>query len=597
MGNDAAGKNGSRKIAAVFLLLLFSVGDLLAQVNFTAGANRTTIGKNEQFTVEFKINSRGNNFEAPSFENFRVLGGPNTSQSTYMDNQGMRMNISYSYVLMPMETGVFQIGPARITVDGKVYSTEPIKITVQQTSPRAGDPNDPYSIAAKSAFLRILTSNRSIYQGEPFVASYKLYFKTDIGRPEMLDEPDFTGFFKEDINLNRIETQTDTYEGEMYTTGIIRQMVLIPQKSGSIRPGLVEVRIPTQVPSNRRDFFGRRISQTVNQTATENFPGITVKPLPENGKPSDFSGAVGDFSMDVSVSRKELTANESVTLKIKISGRGNIKLVDAPEPEIPSAFEVYDPKSTENISINASGMSGSKTYEYLLIPRYGGTYKIPEIQFSYFDPGSGSYKTLKSESYEITVTGAPAQPGQASGGIANTPQEEVNFIGKDILYIKTRPGNFQKRDHAFLGSSLFYTLAGGTGLVSLGMLAFFFFAANRKTDYTKQRQGKAGKVARKHLREAKKELDKGQKDEFYLALSTALWGYFSDRFNIPQSKMNKDVIQEELRSRNIEEQLAERVLQMMNRAEMARFTSMAPSAPAEDYKETAQLITEIESRL
>ncbi len=580
------------------ITLILSLAQSKAQISFKANANRTTVGRNEQFTVEFKVNSKGNNFQAPGFDGFRVLGGPNTSYSSYMDNYGMRFNVSYSYVLQPRNEGTYEIGPASIEVDGETYRTKPLTITVQKGSPRAEDPNDPYSVAASNAFLRILSSKTSVYQGEPLVASYKLYFKTDIGRPELLDEPDFTGFYKDNVEIKRINTNRDTYQGETYTTGVIRQVVLIPQRSGTMRPGLVEVRIPTQVPSNRRDFFGRRVTQTINQTASENFPSIKVKPLPEAGKPSNFGGAVGQYTMDVSLSRKELSANESVTLKITVKGDGNLKLVDIPAPEIPNAFEAYDPKFAEKINIGAFGMKGSKTFEYLLIPRYGGTYKIPPVKFSYFDPRTERYETLSSEEFEVKVTGAPAQPGQSNtGGIAASPQEDVNFIGKDILYIKTDPGTFSRVGDSFLGSTLFYGMAGGLGIGMAGMLLFFFAVSNRQTDVAKMRQTKAGKVARKHLKEAHQKLQAHEQDAFYNALSTALWGYFSDRFNIAQSKMSKDIIREELLTRNIEESLAARTIDMMNRAELARFTSAGVSDPHTDYEETAQLITQIESKL
>ncbi|HCQ16183.1 MAG: hypothetical protein CMI36_07375 [Owenweeksia sp.] len=583
----------------ILLVILLAFNALLvqAQVSFKANANRTTVGKNEQFTVEFKANSKGNNFQAPSFEGFRVLGGPNTSVSSYMDNYGMRFNVSYSYVLQPREVGTYEIGPASMEIDGETYRTQPLTITVEQSSPRANDPDDPYSVAASNAFLRVITSKTSVYQGEPLVASYKLYFKTNISRPELLDEPDFTGFYKDNVDLKRIDTEQDMYQGERYTTGIIRQVVLIPQRSGSIRPGLVEVKIPTQVPSNRRDFFGRRVTQTINQTASENFPTINVKPLPEAGKPSGFAGAVGRYTMDVSLSRNELSANESVTLKITIKGEGNLKLLDVPTPEIPNAFEAYDPKFSEKINVGAYGMNGSKTFEYLLIPRYGGTYKIPPVEFSYFDPRTERYETIRSEEFEVKVSGAPAQPGQTNGGIAASPQEDVNFLGKDILYIKTNPGNLQRAGESFLGSVFFYGILGGIGLSMAGMLVFFFAVSNRQTDIAKVRQTKAGKVARKHLKEAHQQLQTNDKDAFYNALSTALWGYFSDRFNIPQSKMSKDTIREELLTCNIDESLAARTIDMMNRAELARFTSAGVSDPRSDYDETARLITEIEGKL
>ncbi|MDZ7845382.1 MAG: BatD family protein [Owenweeksia sp.] len=263
-----------------------------------------------------------------------------------------------------------------------------------------------------------------MYQGEPLVASYKLYFtNTKVTRPTIIEEPNFTGFYRKKLKIDRIPTSKENYRGEQYNTGIFDQMVLIPQQSGNLRPGEVQAQIPTQLPTNQTDIFGRRVTRTINQTAAENFPSIEVRPLPERGKPSGFGGAVGDYNFSVTLSRNELSANESITLTVKVSGTGNIKLIEAPEPEIPSAFEAFDPEYEENIRVNAAGMSGTKTYRYLLVPRYGGTYKIPELKFSYFDPRLERYLTLQSEELEVTVTGGTPQPGQPQSGV-NTPERK-----------------------------------------------------------------------------------------------------------------------------------------------------------------------------
>ncbi len=574
-------------------LLLLSVFAAEAQVKFTASANRTEVGRNEQFKVEFSVNASGNGFTAPDFSNFQVLQGPSRSSSIQIVNFQRNESLSFSYILRPKQTGTYTIGPASIEVNGKTYTSQPLTIKVLNESPRANDPNDPYSIAARSAFIKIIPSKTTVYQGEPFVASYKLYFKTNIGRYSLQDEPDYTGFYREKVELKAISSEPEMYRGERFEAGIIDQSVLIAQRSGSIKPGLLEVQIPTAVPTNKRDFFGRPLSQTINQTSTDNFPTIRVKALPEDNKPSDFSGAVGKYRFDVSLSREELSATESVTLKVTLSGDGNIKLVDAPKPQVPNAFEVYDPEYKESIRVSGSGMQGSKTYEYLLVPRYGGTYKIPPMTFSFFDPQRERYETITSDELEVKVTGGAAQPA-TSKGMSGGETEKVGFIGKDILFIKTDPGRFTKKGQSYLGSTAFYTIAGLGGAAFAGMLIFFFLVTNRKKDYRRERSQKASKMARKHLAQAKKELGTQNKEAFYQALTSALWGYFSDKFSIPNSKLSKDVIEENLISRGVNTETTERVVAMMNRAEMARFTSTASYSPKEDYEETALLITQIE---
>lgn len=586
------------KLLSNILLTVFLItGHLaMAQVRFTASVNKNHVGKNEEFTLQFTVNAMGHNFQAPDLSDFYVLRGPSRSQSTQIINFERSEEMSISYVLRAKTTGMLSIGAGTIEVGGTEYRSQPLAIQVSEESPRKNDPNDPYAIAARSAFIKAITSKSTVYQGEPFVASYKLYFNADIGRFEILEQPDFTGFYKSDIEIKTIKQDREMYKGEQFNTGIISQMVLIPQRSGSIRPGLVEIRLPTAIPTNRRDIFGRRMTQTVDQTSTDNFPGITVKPLPERGKPSNFDGAVGDYSMDVSLSREELTANESVTLTIKISGTGNIKLVDIEKPEIPAAFEAYDPKYSENITVNGSGMRGSKTYEYLLIPRYGGTYKIPEIKFSYFDPRKERYETLTAPEREITVTGGTPMPGN-NGGVPSSEKEDVNFIGKDILFIKTKNSGFRKKGESFITSTGFYAALGTIGATFVGMLGFFLFTSNRKVDMRQTKSLKASKMARKHLSQAKKEMDAGNSEAFYLELSSALWGYFSDKFSIPQSKLTKELIYETLMDKGIDKSTADHVNDIMNRAEMARFTAASNTTPKKDYEETALLITKIDSQV
>ncbi len=580
----------------VFLLLLCIACSVQAQVSFRADASATEVGRNEAFKVQFVINANGNNFKAPSFTGFRIEQGPSRYvESQYINGRGS-VKLSFTYVLRATQTGTLTIGPAKIEADGQEFSTDPIVIKVSEKSPRASDPNDPYSIAARSAFVKISVNKSSVYIGEPIVATDKLYFNTSINQPSLQQNPDFSGFYKLDVDLKAKSPANDTYNGQSFKSAIIGQKVLIPQKSGVLKPGNIELNIPTLVPTNQRNIFGQRVSQTINQTSIDEFPPIKVKELPEDGKPSNFGGAVGDYKFEVSVSRNELSASESVTLKISLSGSGNIKLIEAPKPSVPNAFEVYDPELKERIQVNGNGMSGSKTYEYLLIPRYGGTYKIPPITFSYFDPRRERYETITSEELQITVTGGAAQPA-GEGGLVAAETENVGFIGSDILFIKTNPGRFTKKGQSFFGSTLYVSLLSAGGILFVTMLGYFFLVYNRQKDYRAERSVKASKLARKHLAKAKKELDKNNKDAFYLALTSALWGYFSDKFSIPNSKLTKELIEETLQQKGLDHETTARLMEMMNRAEMARFTSTASFDAARDYEDTALLITQIDKEV
>ncbi len=583
---------GAFQILFCSIFHLFSIVGNAQQ--FSAKPSKTEVGKNERFTVTFSLNERGRNFRAPDLINFRVEGGPNQSSQTQIINGRMSQNYSWSFILKPRQTGVFTIGAATVDVDGKTLRSQPFTVKVVPQSERPKDPNDPYAKAEKSAFFRIPVSNTRPFVGEPIVASYKFYFNVDIDNPALQDQPDFTGFYKENIDIGRVKTSEETYQNQRFTTAIIQQMVLIPQRNGSISSGTVEFEIPTSVPTGRRTIFGPE-TRRINLNAEQYFPTINVRALPEKDKPSGFAGAVGDYNMEVNLSRNELTANESATLTIKISGQGNLKLIEPPQPEIPNAFEIYDPKITEKIAVNSGGMGGTKTYEYLLIPRYGGTYKIPEIQFHYFDPKRERYVTESSEPMEITVTGAPSQPNE--NGIASSEKETVGFIGKDILYIKTDAGKFHERGARFLNSPLFVSLLGGMGFAFAGMLGFFYLKNRGAENQQLIRSQKASKEAKRRLAKAKKELEKESREAFYNELSAALWGYFSDKFSISQSQLSKDFIKEKLLEKGIAEETAEQATATMNRAEMARFTAASSTNPREDYEATARLLTEIDRKV
>jgi len=584
------------KLIHIWLIGLLTCGHLQAQTEFTATVKSTTVGLNERFSIRFTLNASGHTFKAPSFSDFRVLGGPSRSQSTNIINGAMSMESSWSFVLMPRQTGTYTIASASVISDGKTYRTEPIRIKVTKSSPRSEDPNDPQSRAAKNAFIRVLASKTSLYVGEPLVASYKLYFTSRVNSPNLIDEPDFTGFYKEVIDLGNIDTRREMFRGKSYNTAVVRQMVLIPQRSGTIKPGEVVMDIPTMVSSNQRDIFGRRVGQMVNQSSRNQFPAISVKPLPSQGRPDNFSGAVGSFDMKAEVSRSELGSDESLTLRITISGRGNIGLIDLPKPKLPSAFEVFDPEVSEKVTTNAAGMSGRKVYEYLLVPRYGGEYKIPEIKFSYFDPNSQRYRTITEKEKLIKVSG-DAGPEGTTTGVAPASKENVDYINREILSIKNDPGELRSESEAFYGSTRFYALLILLGLSLLGMISVFVIRANRRENLGELKSQKASKQAKKQLSSAKKHLKEENTEAFYLALSNALWGYFADKMKIPQGQLSKELIAEKLDDQGVEPTVIDEITETMNRAEMARFSGLKQTNAEEDYEKTALLLTKIDRKL
>ena len=582
---------------AVWLLMLWPLV-AGAQVRFTANANKTEVGRSERFTVEFRLNADGDNFQQPPMNDFRILGGPNLSSSFHMINGKTTRRTSYSFVLSPRKTGTFTIGSATVEVKGKTYKTEPLKITVKKGSSRSSDPNDPRNIAARQSFFEPLVTKTELYQGEPLVTTYKVYYKSSIEMPEILEEPDFSGFYQDNIKLD-IRGKRDEYRGQSMKSAVLKRMVLIPQKSGSLDPGNIEMRIPTNVPTRQRDFFGRRVYKKVDNIVRKQFPRLRVKPLPETGKPASFNGAVGDYKVDVQLSKTDVSVDESITLKVTISGSGNLELFELPEPDFPRAFEAYDPKYSQNIQTGIYGMKGRKTYEYLLVPRYNGTYKIPPIVFSYFNPKTEAYETFRSQKLEVTVSGGTAAPGKRSStpSMGSDEKQQVDYLEKDILFIKTQPGEWQQPGSRYWGSTRFWYTLGGIGLLWLAALVYYLAFFSRQRDQQDIRQGRAARVSRKRLARAKKEMEQGNREAFFEALAAALWGYFADKFKIAQSTLTKDAVREKLQSRKLDQELIDKVISLMESAELARFAAIDKSDLKEDYLRAAEILTQVEKEI
>ncbi len=575
-------------LSIVSFLLLGSTS--LAQVSFKASVNQKEVGLGERFVVEFKVNQQGEDFKAPPFHGLQVLSGPNTSVSTFMDNTGTRFNLTYSYMLRASKLGEYTIDPAFIKVEGRTYRTEPITIKVVEKKSQAQE-------GPKDVFLKAYVSDRKVYQGEPFYANYRLYFRNEVFQHSFQEEPDFTGFYKEFIEQNRIETQEEYVNGNRYYSADLRKMVLIPQQTGKMEIGSIQMTIPVRVPSRQRDIFGFRVNRTENRDLSATFPTIEVLPLPSKGRPTNFSGAVGQFSLQAEISEDEIDTDGSLSLRVKIEGTGNIKLAELPKIEFPNAFEVFDPEIKENSSVGTYGMRGSKTIEYLLVPRYGGEYKIDPIEFSYFDPKQEKYIRLQSDAFSIKVNGGTLAPQEKQSGIMSPKEsEQVDFINKEILFIKTK-ANWHKIGEQFLGSALFWSLFSLPFLIALGSLFFWYRKRKESEQGDLLKVQRAAKVARKRLSKAQKALKENQPEVFYSELETAILGYFEDKLKLSKSNLTKDELEAQLQARNVDASLIGKVMKLLQQSELARFTGLKAEAARNDYEETAQVLTEIEKQL
>ena len=382
----------------ILLLTFFMSGILSAQVSFDAKVSKKQLGINERLRVDFTMNTDGDDFEPPNFENFTVVGGPSQSINNSWINGVRSFSKSYSYFLAPKKRGEFTIGQATIEIDGEIYKTLPIKITVTAAIDKPKDPNDPNYIASQNIHLVAEISNTNPYLNEAITVVYKLYVAqgTGVRNWRELDSPRYSDFWSQNIDVKGVNNiQNGTYKGEDYRYVVLKKAVLYPQKIGKLTIEPLSLDVTVEVPSQRRDIFGRSTTP-VNRTISSGNRTINVKPLPENEKPKDFSGAVGNFDLKVTTNKQTLKATEALELKVSVSGKGNLKLFKLPELVLPSALEVYEPEHSENVQIRGSRMQGAISDTYTVVPNFQGSYPIPNVSFSYFDLKTKRYKTLTS---------------------------------------------------------------------------------------------------------------------------------------------------------------------------------------------------------
>src|SRR5690606_25644555 len=424
-----------------FLLVIFATGLVSSQVKFEAKVSKDKLGVNERLRIDFEMNQDGDNFNPPSFADFTVVGGPNQSVSNSWINGVRSYKKTYTYFLAPKSRGRFTINQATITIDGETYKTTPIQVEVTAAVDIPKDPNDPEYLAQENIHLVAEVSKTSPYLNEAITVVYKLYISpsTGVDNWSEIDSPRYNDFWSQNIDIPGMKVQMETYNGEEYRAVVLRKTVLYPQKIGKLDTEPLVLDIAVQVPTSRRDIFGGRLMARVNRTISAGKKTINVKPLPEQGKPLDFTGAVGDFDFKVTTTKTQLDASESLQARVEVTGNGNLKLFNLPKLTMPSSLEVYEPEHNEKVSTDLSGMRGSISDTYTVVPQYKGKYPIPSISFSYFDPKTETYKTRRSDEIVIDVLEGPV-----SGAVANTntsPESEKQqvVLNKDqFAFIKTK---------------------------------------------------------------------------------------------------------------------------------------------------------------
>lgn len=586
-----------KHISVLFFILFTSV--TLAQVKFEAKVSKNKLGINERLRIDFEMNQDGDNFVPPSFANFDVVGGPNTSVSNYSRNGKRSFSKTYSYFLSPKKRGTFTIKQATIEIDGETYKTFPIKVTVTEAVNAPNGNGEASDVAADKIHLVAEVSNANPYLNEAITVVYKLYVSPDIGVSSNWREkeiPRYNDFWSQNIEIKGLNILEGTYKGDKYRYVVLRKTVLYPQKTGALKIDPLVMDITAEVPTNRVNIFGQRLPVKVPKVVTAGSRTINVKPLPEKGKPSDFKGAVGNFSFQVTTSKTELKASESLQAKIEVKGRGNLKLFELPKLTVPSSLEVYEPEHQENIRTNLSGMQGGISDTYTLVPQYRGKYPLPSISFSYFNPQTETYNRITSDEVIIDVLDGPmAANTNADNAVANTSKQPLTPNNNTFAFIKTK-ANWEP-----VNSEPFFKSTGFWALLLLPFLAIPLAIVVRRKQDARQadvvgnRIRKADRLAKKYLTEAKKAM--GQKETFYLALEKALHNYLKAKLHIETSDFNKEKIENLLKERHVETAVVSDFIAILESCELARYTPITQVTMQNDYDKAAKTISLIDKQL
>ncbi len=577
-----------------------------AQVSFTVDAPAlTALGR--PFNVAFTIDAEPeqNSFKAPEFEeNFDVVAGPSTSVGRSMQfingKQSSSYNYTITYALMPRESGTFTIGSASVKVDGKTYTTRPMLVEVIAEKQGAGvkTPNTSPegSIGRDDILLRLKVSDTELYKGESLRASLVLYTRVTVENIESLTMPPFDGFWSQELSFDNAPSREE-YNGRVYETYKITELLLSPQESGKIViPEAVMDVVAQVVVQDRRNYdpiFGGRQVYRVSRELKSAPVTINVKEFPA-GAPQSFNGAVGNFSLRSTMPAAEIDANSADQIELTISGTGNLKFITAPRITLPESFEVYDTKVVDNCKITATGTTGSLTYTYPFVARSAGAFTIPRIEFSFFNPDTQAYETLATEPFTLVVkddgsiaASAPATSSYNYGG----PMRQLD---RDIRFIHT--GKLPKRAAAAFVLTPLYWLA----IVAMVALFILIFAVLRKrirerSNTVARRMRHADKMAVQRLRMAERYMNEANRHAFYEEMLRAMWGYISDKFNIPVASLTKEKIREELYRRNVAEATAEQFCEVISRSEEAQYAPSASGEMTDIYAEAVEVISKIES--
>ena len=570
----------------LILLLTFNTLILSSQVKFDVSVSKSKLGLNERFRVDFVMNQNGDNFSPPKFENFQIIGGPNQSIKTSYVNGERNFSKTYSYFLKPLKKGRLKISQASIEIDNEIYKSLPIEVLITDSVKQPSDAVTQY-YNDDDIELRALISKGSPFLNEPITVVYKLYYKAPINISDAreTETPKFKDFWSQTIKIPQLKVQREVYKGQNYNVVEWRKVVLYPQRVGELEISPLSLNLVLDVPTDKRDFFGNVIYDQTSQLISTGMRRINVKNLPSQGKPDSFSGAVGEFEFDVILNKNSLRATESFQAELKVKGSGNLKLFDLPNILVPNSMELFDPEREELISTNLSGMSGSISKLFTIIPRFQGNFPIEEVEFSYFNPETEKYKILKSPRLTIDVYDGPA----LSNTITN---DNSNIITSDdsFRFIKIKGNLREIKNDIFFESKLFYALVTSPFVLLLSLLALTIYRRNRKESSDELIRIEERQI-NKMIESAKDSI--GDKILFYDKIEKAIIKSLIVKFSIRMESLNKDKIEQIGEEKGLSRNDITLIIRLIENCEKARYSQSSDSIMNKDLEYARKAINAI----
>ena len=566
--------------------LLLNSSLIIAQVNFEATLSKNKLGLNERLRIDFVMNKNGDNFTPPNFENFQIIGGPNQSiKTSYLNGEQNFIKKTFSYFLKPLKKGKLIIYQATVTIDGQEYKSLPVEVNVTNSVKGANSNSDEEYFDDDNIELIASVSKSSPYINEPITIVYKLYYKSpiNVSNASESEAPKYKDFFTQNIKIPQLKVNRETYKGQIYNVVDWKKVVLYPQRDGNLEISPLSLNLVLDFPTNKRDFFGNIIRDQASKIITTGSKIITVRKLPDNGKPKNFSGAVGQFEFDIILNKNSLKASESFQAKVKVTGQGNLKLFDLPNLMVPASMELYEPERKENVKTNLSGMSGTIENIYTIVPKYQGKFPIQELEFSYFDPLEKTYKTVKSQKLNIDVFEGPTLSSNNNENIVLPVSESFKFIKKENNFTIINKEQFSN-------TSTFYILLSIPVLSLLSFIIFYSLPKRRElNNYEKIK--KVYKQIKINLNNAEKSI--GNKDKFYDLVEKAIYNCLKARFSIETNKLNKESIKKQMILDGISIDKIEIILKLVESCERARYSNSSDYEMTNDLNIARKIFDEI----